>query len=976
MSDAPSDPNGGDPRQEAEQLYVEFLGSDEASLTDGFERLAQRHPQLEDELRSLHADFENLERVLDEAAASPEFPFEELSRLHARGGHKRYRIEGEIARGGQGAVMRIWDSDLKRHLAMKLTLGRVTSSSAGDGNSPTPASSTPPLDSRTIHRFLNEAKITGQLDHPGIVPIHELGVDDDGQAYFTMKLVNGHSLHEIFHRHRQGDPEWTTQRCVGLILKATEAVAYAHSKGIIHRDLKPANIMVGEYGEVYVMDWGMARDLESQRDLDPGDSRTPAGGRPVSGGFETMEGSVLGTPAYMSPEQARGEVQTLDRRTDVYSLGAILYELLTGHAPYRDLDPDQNDGGILGTISQRAPTPISRELHGAHPELESIANQAMEREVGRRYPSAEAALSDLRAHVENRLVGAHEYGVVAELRKWVERNRQLAVAIGLIVFVGALGAAGVLRTQQLRAQESSRAEDLKRLQRDTQAARLLAERIEDPWPISPAWTGAWQSWIDEYDRLTALRPSLERILQDHGKDVEWRGEGESSSFGQAASRWSAARQSGVGSYLQAVEDWMASGERNPADVAVLQAQVDGLRIEQEALARSEVRDDVDSLLAGVQPTLLNVAGRLLAELDYLESPELSLREQGERALVSIRELSGLSSEYADEWAKVVDEVADFMANPIYKGLQLRPEPNLVPLRLNPATGLYEFWAPVSGSRPELSEDGEWRIGPESGAIFVLMPPGTVDMGVQSLEPSAARFDPRAVSQDEPPFGSVTLDAFYLSVHEMTQGQWKRLTGEQPSEYYAGYSPRGFPRLDWNHPVESISQAAAQEALSRWGMGLPTEAQWEYAAIAGGDPEFGPYSSDYELALVASRDGAEWDELRKIETAYPVVTPDGHLYHAPVGSLPPNPLGLHDMYGNVAEWCADYSPDSLKPGYVESVHAGDGRLLATASILVSYRGSHFLTKRGSIRISGRYRSSPRGSRPVIGVRPAMAAVLAN
>jgi len=151
-----------------------------------------------------------------------------------------------------GAILKVWDEDLRRSLAMKVILGKGDGAIGGE---------TPPVDRRLLARFLEEAQVTGQLDHPGIVPVHELGLDAEGRVYFTMKLVKGRDLKQIFELAFEEREGWNETRALGVILKVCEAMAYAHKKGVIHRDLKPANVMVGGFGEVFVMDWGLARVL-------------------------------------------------------------------------------------------------------------------------------------------------------------------------------------------------------------------------------------------------------------------------------------------------------------------------------------------------------------------------------------------------------------------------------------------------------------------------------------------------------------------------------------------------------------------------------------------------------------------------------------------------------------------------------------------------------------------------------------------
>ena len=242
------------------------------------------------------------------------------------GERNRFQIEGEIARGGMGVILRGFDPDLGRDLAIKVLKAELASK---------------PL---TVQRFVDEAQICGQLQHPGIVPVYDIGRFEDGRPYFAMKLVRGRTLADLLEERKS--PLIDRARFIGYFQQICQAVAYAHSKGVIHRDLKPSNIMVGAFGEVMVMDWGLAKVMpraETERNLLP--QTEPPGIRNEEDraeirtvrfdtGHETVTGSVMGTPAFMPPEQAAGEIDKLDERADVFGLGAILCVLLTGRPPY------------------------------------------------------------------------------------------------------------------------------------------------------------------------------------------------------------------------------------------------------------------------------------------------------------------------------------------------------------------------------------------------------------------------------------------------------------------------------------------------------------------------------------------------------------------------------------------------------------------------------------------------------------------
>jgi serine/threonine protein kinase len=227
----------------------------------------------------------------------------------ASSGQDRYQFLGEIARGGMGAVLKGRDTDLGRDLAVKVLLEKHRDNPG------------------FIRRFVEEAQIGGQLQHPGIVPVYELGCFDDRRPFFTMKLVKGHTLAALLASRRQ--PAEDRPRFLSVFETVCQTMGYAHARGVIHRDLKPGNVMVGSFGEVQVMDWGLAKVVRSETVVE---ERTAAHeletmvetARSGSQTHASQAGSVLGTPEYMPPEQARGEVAAVDERADVFALGGIL----------------------------------------------------------------------------------------------------------------------------------------------------------------------------------------------------------------------------------------------------------------------------------------------------------------------------------------------------------------------------------------------------------------------------------------------------------------------------------------------------------------------------------------------------------------------------------------------------------------------------------------------------------------------------
>ena len=354
----------------------------------------------------------------------------------------RYEIQEEIGRGGQGAILRVFDKDLRRTLAMKVIRQRAE----------TKARSSTQVDSGVLARFLEEAQITGQLDHPGVIPVHELGVDSNGRVYFTMRLVKGRELRQIIRQVHDDDSEWTLTRSLGVLLKVCEAMAYAHDKGVVHRDLKPANVMVGKYGEVYVMDWGLARvagradshDIRLQHSLEFSltvveTDRKEAKDESMNSPLVTMDGAVVGTPFYMPPEQACGRVEEVSARSDVYAVGAMLYHLLTGREPYFNLSDRQLPHTVLAQVLEGPPTPLHDLAPNTPAELEAICEKAMARESSERYADMGELGEDLRAFLEGRVVQAYRSGALAEFRKWVGRNRGMATSLAAAVLILVIG---------------------------------------------------------------------------------------------------------------------------------------------------------------------------------------------------------------------------------------------------------------------------------------------------------------------------------------------------------------------------------------------------------------------------------------------------------------------------------------------------------------------------------------------------------
>ncbi|HEX4461946.1 MAG TPA: protein kinase, partial [Polyangia bacterium] len=335
-----------------------------------------------------------------------------------------YRVHGEHARGGIGRILRAEDLRLNRPVALKELIS----------DNPSAA-----------RRFAREATLTARLQHPSIVPVYEAGTWPNGQPFYAMKFISGRPLSQLI-----ADAGTLERRMVLLphVIAVAEAIAYAHSQRVIHRDLKPSNILVGEFGETMVVDWGLGKVL--------GDHASDAAADELEAGAshgasdETALGAVLGTPAFMAPEQATSA--PVDERADVYAIGAMLYTLLAGRLPYAG----EHSSDVLAQVRAGAPPALDRVQPGVPPDLLAIVAKAMARAPADRYADASALAHDLKRYQSGQLVGVRHYSFGELLRRWVVRHR-LPVTLSA-TFVLALAAVGFVSVRRvLRERDISQA---------------------------------------------------------------------------------------------------------------------------------------------------------------------------------------------------------------------------------------------------------------------------------------------------------------------------------------------------------------------------------------------------------------------------------------------------------------------------------------------------------------------------------------
>jgi len=416
---------------------------------------------------------------------------------------RKYQLGGVVAKGGMGAIVDAKDANLRRHVAMKVM------------HSPEQA------DKAQILRFIEEAQVTSQLAHPSIVPIHELGVDASGNVFYTMKFVQGRTLKDILENIMAGDTatvrEYPLSHLLTIFQKVCDAMAFAHSKRVIHRDLKPENIMVGDYGEVQVMDWGLAKVLPKESEdhairrgvpdeldamLDLQNSVVESVRADEQGdALMTMDGSIMGTPGYMAPEQAEGAIEKLDARTDIYALGGILYSILTLHKPIEGetlnemltnvlsgkiRHPSEYSTGKKTKKKVSSPLPALPHCAGSRiPDaLAAVAMEALALKQTDRYQDVSCLQKDISAYQDGFATSVEDAGVMKQLALLVRRNKGVFSTLGVCVLLGIAGTAGfilkvldekqkaIVALQKYETERSSRTAD-----REESAPALYASAI-------------------------------------------------------------------------------------------------------------------------------------------------------------------------------------------------------------------------------------------------------------------------------------------------------------------------------------------------------------------------------------------------------------------------------------------------------------------------------------------------------------------
>ncbi len=404
---------------------------------------------------------------------------------------ERYEILEELGHGGMGRVLLAMDRQMGREVAVKELLPTFVS----DGPTLAPDGGGGSYNAMEV-RFLTEARVTGNLEHPAIIPVHEIGQRTDGTLYYVMKLVRGKTMQKTLQERDLSGRLALLNRFV----EVGYAVAFAHSRGVVHRDLKPENIMIGEFGETVVLDWGLARIRNDFPNGDTSVNRFLAR-LEADHSVQEVEGMPMGSPQYMAPEQARGEISAINELSDIFMLGGILYEILSGRPPRDGETPTRL---VLAAMNEEI-VPPEHVAPGVPPELSAIAMRALSLSPQDRYRTVRDLVDDVERFMQGRLVRSYEYSPRELFLRFLRKNR-MALAVCMVLVV-AMGTVWWIRGANERTR--ARAAEVARIQNVEHSVRGILDEASRPH------RGA--RWLDLFAfRLVSLRePAVERLLVAH-----------------------------------------------------------------------------------------------------------------------------------------------------------------------------------------------------------------------------------------------------------------------------------------------------------------------------------------------------------------------------------------------------------------------------------------------------------------------------
>ncbi len=757
-----------------------------------------------------------------------------------------------------------------------------------------------------------------RLQHPGIVPVYTVG-EEQGLPYFAMERLDGCTLADVLRALAGRDPAslagadlaravqpdapgrgamfegaWI-DACLRLARDLAEALEHAHSRGVVHRDVKPSNVALTRSGRAMLLDFGLA----------------------LSGGEDqrlTRSGFLAGSLAYMSPEQLEGR-SDLDGRTDVWSLGVTLYELLTLSQPF--------EGGTQETTRERIlrgefPRPRAHNARLAA-DVETVVLAAMERDRARRYATAGDLARDLGNLLARRPIEARRLGLSLRILRWGQRHPRATAAwlAAVPLALAALGAIAWIQSERSRTEGGLRQEAQK-------SAALASERERDAIEER-----AKVLRLADLKRLTLLEDEAAGLFPVRPERL-----------GDMGAWLGRARQLVERRALheQALAELMPRAMPEPSNEPRFASTEDAWQYE-------NLIELLDSLRKLEDPEQ-----GLIADLESRRSKALELEERT------------VESDLARQWWELaIASIGDEGQCPAYAGLELAVQFGLLPIGRDSRSGLWEFAHLLSGAVPERGPEGRWQLDDASCLILVLVPGGMALIGSQSQDPDAPCWDPTA-HIDEAPVREVELDPFFLAKYELSQAQWTRLMGSNPSFFRTPVWRNVPPRA----PVEQVSWDDCAEFLKRADLQFPTAGQWEFAARAGTTTAW--WTGSTKESLRGAVNLADASTLRAgVPFAGMCDDPDlddGYVNTAPVDAFRPNPYGLYNVHGNVWEWCLEGMGSRGR-----SLTPGDGAMSTPWNRERLARGGAFTGGSERCRSAAMAASEPTSRSMDMGLRPA-------
>ena len=897
-----------------ETLLAEAIDRAEDGGEEALEAYLKRFPDQAMRVREL---MQSLSRIglVGEGAGAPETFGDMIG---------EYRLVRRLGQGGMGVVFLARQESVSRFVALKVMNPSFSANETA------------------VKRFQREAQAIAKLQSPHVVTIYGAG-EDRGFLYLAMELVVGEGLDLRIRSAGLRDRPLPVRTIANWMLETARALQCAHEASIVHRDVKPSNILITDEGRATLVDFGLARDTNLET-------------MTLSQGFQ-------GSPLFASPEQVNGSGKDLTEATDIFSLGATFYAALTGIAPFDGETTEQ----VFHRILHETPTPPSGLAPRISSELDTIVLAAMEKDPDHRYTSMKALADDLEAWLEGRPIERRPPGAMTRLAKWSRRNKAATVAaLSLCALVITLTFAlyfsldllerscAATRERDAALGSARREKSIAELNLATVRLRDLPREALSLWPAVPERVHGprgMDAWLRAASELKADLPRYREELEQLLRETQSENLSPDNARVQKLER-----------ELSIYENFDRKyGDRKTANYRRLQ---DWTQFMLRGLRAKIALQSAPEFLDEERATRLASLRELVQGIPELDAVIDKVRERRDFALhLKERTIDGA----LHLWKRAREEVR---ADDRFTGFDLTPQLGLVPLGKDPRSGLQEFGHLLTGEVPTRDAQGHLVIGEETGLVFVLVPGGILTMGARrpregAMEEDLPHMDPHAIERWESPIHEVVLRPYLLSKYEMTQGQWLRVTGFNPSNSPAGLD-EGAIVITARHPVENLSWMTAFEWYVRLGLRHPKEAEWEWAAKATTTTPWPtgltPESLD-GYANIADRYAKEHtpDSQWQFET----FLDDGYAQHAPVGTYLPNDYGFHDMMGNVSEWCFDWF------FYYE-----EGRRQNTSYRFgaISYRmarGGNFSGPATTQRSTRRQRYVPSLTYSGLGIRPARA-----